>query len=333
MRLGVDHDRCAHDWRVPLESLNNPQRQLHTQSVTVVIPTLNRPELCRVAVGSVLDQVGVECLVLISENASDDVYVQAYCDLFGSLPDRVRVLRHAQRMAVEQHLPYLLGLVETKYVVLLADDDRLTPSFIARALQVAEASAAGSVFGSYCLDNLANGTTSIRDIDHSASSSLLQVMRFITRRDDGFIYGLHRTEVLRSSMAYFKPFQIFGRRALMNVAFAPLMACLLAAPYRHLAGEPVLRYQVDSVKSEPYLGEHRARKLLELISCEVILVGRFLRIASVGGGPKAVLLVAPLATGMACWHCVKYLALAARRVMLMALSLGRRAMPSGGGSR
>lgn len=293
--------------------------------VTVLIPTLNRPALCERAIRSVLEQLGVEPQVLISENGSDASFGSAYDELFGALPRSVRVLRHPKRMPVEQHIPLLIGLVETTYVVLLADDDQLTPTFVARALDAVQASPAGAVFGRYCLDHQSAGTSPTRDIDYTAESGVRRALKFIVKRDDGFIYGMHRTQILKASMTHFKPFQIFRQPTLMNIAYAPLVASLCAAPYLHLRGEPVLRYMVDSVKTESYLGEGRLRKLIELIGCEWVLVGRYMCIASVHGGRGAAWVIGPVAATMACWHSGRYLMLALRRLALIALASARRA--------
>src|SRR5665213_217819 len=120
-----------------------------SDSVTVVIPTLNRPGPAGFAIRSVLDQVGFKAAVTISENCSDPQFSAAYAELFASLPAHVRIVRQARRLAVEDHFPKLLELVETPYIVLLADDDLLAPTFLMRALPLARATKSASVFGPY----------------------------------------------------------------------------------------------------------------------------------------------------------------------------------------
>lgn len=281
--------------------------------VTVVIPTLNRPALCAAAIRSVVEQHGVVCRILVSENCSEPQHAEPYAQLFQSLPAQVRVLRRSQRMSVEAHFPLLLDQVDTEYVVLLADDDVLHPSFVARALAHAQTTQAGAVFGPYCSQQQAGAAIQNRDFDYTAKSAFLRALRFLCNRNDAFIYGLFRTEVLRAGMVNFQPLQILGRRTLIRIAYAPLLACLLAAPYGHLPGKAVWINTADSAKSEAYLARNRARKLVELVLGEWILAARFIRIVRRARGVGMALALAPVVATMAAWHCVAFILLALRR--------------------
>ena len=271
--------------------------------VTVVIPTLNRPQTCAAALHSALEQVDVECEVVLSDNASDTLHAQAYDALFASLPPRVRVIRRNQRLNLEDHFPFLLTQVSTPWVVLLADDDTLSPSFVARALALADQSGAGLVFGPYASVEIATGTSRIRSFDYSHPARIVRAWRFVCRRDDAFIYGLMRTDVLRMALAEFRPLRILGQRTLTRIAYAPLLAGLLAAPYAHLAGEPVWVRSEDSVKNESYLGDNNVRKLVMLLLGEPVLAARFVRVAWRLGGAGLALALLPVAGVMALVHC------------------------------
>jgi len=287
------------------------------QRVTVVVPTLNRPQSCAAALRSALDQ-GAACAVVVSENASDAAHAAAYDALFASLPARVRVLRHSQRLSLEDHFPWLLTQVSTPWVVLLADDDTLAPDFVDRAMALADRSGAGLVFGPYASVDASAGTARTRSFDYSGASRVVRAWRFLCRRDDAFIYGLIRTDVLRAALAEFKPLRILGQRTLTRIAYAPLLQALLEVRYAHLAGEPVWVRQEDSVKNESYLGENNVRKLLLLLLGEPVLAARFIRVAWQSGGAPLALALLPAAAVMAVLHCVGFVGQGAGRLLRIA---------------
>ena len=282
-------------------------------SVTVVIPTLNRPDTARAAIRSALDQVGVQARLLVSDNSSEARFDAAYAELFASLPAQARALRQPERLAVEDHFPRLLALVDTRYVVLLADDDTLAPWFLGRALALAAERQAGSVFGPYRADRQRTGRSQTHDFDYTHRSVTLRALHFLCRRNDAFIYGLFRTELLREAMKEFRPLRVLGRKTLIRIAYAPLFSCLLAAPYAHVAGEAVWINAADSVKSQAYLGDNKVRKLVELVLGEWVLAARFLRVARSRGGLGFGLVLAPVIAAMAAFHCLAFTLMAAKR--------------------
>jgi hypothetical protein len=283
-------------------------------TVTVAIPTMNRPQLCALAVRSALAQQGVACRVLISENRSDLLHAEAYQSLFASLPGQVRVIRQSKRLSIEDHFRFLLAQVDTDYVNLLADDDAMTPSFLVRALDAAGRSGAGVVFGPYRLDYSSSGERVLRNHDYTDRSRLCRAARFLCSRDDAFIYGLFRTDLLQQGMAEFQPLRVLGRRTLLRIAYAPLFACLLAAPYAHLPGEVVWINTPDSAKNEAYLGEHKGRKWVELVLGEWLLAARFLRLAWQAGGAGLASCLAPVIALAGVKYCLSFTWLALQRL-------------------
>lgn len=292
--------------------------------VTVVIPTLNRPQTAREAIRSALDQVGVQARLLISDNCSEARFDAAYAELFASLPAQARVLRQPERLAVEDHFPRLLALVDTRYVVLLADDDTLAPWFLARAIALAAERQAGSVFGPYRADRQRTGRSQTHDFDYTHRSTMLRAVHFLCRRNDAFIYGLFRTELLREAMKEFRPLRVLGRQTLIRIAYTPLFACLLAAPYAHVAGEPVWINAADSVKSQAYLGDNKVRKLVELVLGEWVLAARFLRVARSRGGLGFAFALAPVIAAMAAFHCLAFSLMALRRLFAAVTARSQR---------
>ena len=207
---------------------------------------------------------------------------------------------------------------------MLADDDVLAPTFVVRALRLAQQSGAGAVFGPYLLEYKASGRHKVCDHDYTHRFRFLRASRFLLSRDDAFIYGLFRTDVLQPAMAEFQPLRIFGRRTLIRIAYAPLFACLLAAPYAHLAGEPVWINTADSTKSEAYLGANNVMKLVELVLGEWVLAWRFLRLARRAGGLSLAFGLAPVAVLAGLGYCAGFGLQAVRRLVGVVRLRGRR---------
>ncbi len=292
--------------------------------VTIAIPTLNRPESFERALRSALAQAGEAVRIVVSENASAPEFAARYAALFATLPASVRVVRHVHRVPVEQHLPLLIGLVDTRFVVLLADDDVLAPDFVTRALALATVHGHVAVFGPYRHDWQATGASKIRSFDYTQPITFVRMLRFISRRNDSFIYGLHATPVLARGLREFQPLVVLGRRTLTRIAYAPLFTCLLAGSYGHLHGAPVWVGAVDSDKTESYLGASNVRKLVVLVLGEAVLAARFIRIAARDKGVAFALALAPFVAVMAVVEALGFVALAARRVAAFAVAGAQR---------
>ena len=107
-------------------------------SVTVVIPCFNYGHYLPLAVGSVLEQPGVDVEVIIIDDASTDGSADVARDL-AARDERTRTIAHS---ANRGHIAtYNEGLEQATgdYVVLLSADDALTPGALGRATALMEA--------------------------------------------------------------------------------------------------------------------------------------------------------------------------------------------------
>jgi glycosyltransferase involved in cell wall biosynthesis len=100
-------------------------------SVTVVVPTKDRPDLLRLTVASVLAQQDVEArLVVVDDGGSDDS-----AEALARLGPRVTVLRHERSRGVASARNAGLKAVETEWVAFLDDDDLWGPAKLRNQLQ------------------------------------------------------------------------------------------------------------------------------------------------------------------------------------------------------
>jgi len=107
-------------------------------TVSVAIPTYNRAEKLRRAVGSALAQTHEELEVVVSDNASTD----GTAELLGELAvadERVRAVRQPVNRGMVANLQAVARLAEGEHVMLLSDDDWLAPRCVEETLQALRA--------------------------------------------------------------------------------------------------------------------------------------------------------------------------------------------------
>lgn len=102
-------------------------------SVTVVIPTKDRPELLARAVDSVLAQTHASLeLIIVDDGSAQPVRISKD-------DDRIRVLRHERSRGPSAARNTGLARARGGWISFLDDDDRLDPSFLERSLAAMEA--------------------------------------------------------------------------------------------------------------------------------------------------------------------------------------------------
>ena len=112
------------------------------RSVTVVIPTRNRPALLRAAVDGARSQQGVDVEVIAVDDASDDA--AAVRDV--AAQTGIALIRHDRRRGVAEARNAGLAAARTPWIALLDDDDRWAPRKLAEQLAAVERTGARWVF-------------------------------------------------------------------------------------------------------------------------------------------------------------------------------------------
>ncbi|UUY02951.1 glycosyltransferase family 2 protein [Svornostia abyssi] len=104
------------------------------RSVTVVIPTRNRPALLRAAAHAAREQHGVDVEVIAVDDASDDA--DAIRDTAESAG--IELIRFDRRRGVAEARNAGIAAARTPWIALLDDDDRWAPRKLAEQLAAAE---------------------------------------------------------------------------------------------------------------------------------------------------------------------------------------------------
>ncbi|MCR2764203.1 glycosyltransferase family 2 protein [Microbacterium sp. zg.B48] len=115
-----------------------PMPMRRRPTVTVVIPHFNYGQYLPTAVGSALDQRGLDVEVIIVDDRSTDGSTEA-ARRIASADERVTLVEHEQNMRHIRTYNDGLSRASGDYVVLLSADDALTPNSLTRSVALMEA--------------------------------------------------------------------------------------------------------------------------------------------------------------------------------------------------
>jgi len=103
--------------------------------LSILLPSRNRLDLLKLALASVIAEGKTHLEVVISDNASD----QDYGGYLARVKFPIRYIRHDQPLSVTENWNRALEAAEGRYVVMLGDDDALSPGFVRRILDAVDA--------------------------------------------------------------------------------------------------------------------------------------------------------------------------------------------------
>ena len=113
-------------------------------SVSVLIPTIGRPEFIVDTVRSVLRQSFTDLEVLISDNAPA-VPTRELLAAAGIHDERIRIVERRSRVPFSEHMNLCLADASGEFFMILSDDDQIAPDYIGQAMQVVRAQPAVTV--------------------------------------------------------------------------------------------------------------------------------------------------------------------------------------------
>ena len=124
--------------------------------ITVFICTYNRAELLKESIRSVLNQTYSDIKIVVLDNASED----NTSEVVASFTDpRLSYVRHKE---IIQNFNYALDHVDTEYLVIFHDDDRMFPWMIEEELKAMEANPDAGLVASSALHVLDNNKKPVR---------------------------------------------------------------------------------------------------------------------------------------------------------------------------
>ena len=165
--------------------------------VSIGIPTFNRVGTLRQTIESALAQDYGNLEVLISDNASSD-NTQALCAEFCMRDGRIRYFRQAINRGAFAYFVGVLGRASGDYFMWLADDDRLSESYVTRCVETLQTRNDVALVCGIALYQNADATSFIgAKVDLQQESIEKRVLSFYGKvNDNGTFYGLARRRML-----------------------------------------------------------------------------------------------------------------------------------------
>jgi len=137
--------------------------------VTVGIPTYNRPENLREALGRITRQTYSDLQIIISDNCSEDeAAVRRVVEEFSKSDARIHFVRQEKNLGAIRNLKFLLDQAASEYFLWAADDDQLEPTYIEKLVTALDADSTCSlaISGYDVLDTLTTPSIYVSYIGH-----------------------------------------------------------------------------------------------------------------------------------------------------------------------
>lgn len=169
--------------------------------VTIGIPTYNRAESLRRALDSALSQSEQDIEVIVSDDGSTDLTPRVVQEI-AARDARVRYLRHSANRGLTANFNTVLQLAKGRYVMVLADDDRLDDDYVARCRRALDRDdRLVLVSGGAVYHEPGGGTFAGRDINLLDADPARRVRRyFASVTDNVCIYGLIRRSMIEAAL-------------------------------------------------------------------------------------------------------------------------------------
>lgn len=104
-------------------------------SLTVVIPTYNRPYFARRAIDSVLGQRGFSGRIVLVNDGSDSKYDHEYLTIVKSFAERIDYVKNCDSKGVSTARNTGVRLATTEWILFLDDDDEIQGQYLSELLE------------------------------------------------------------------------------------------------------------------------------------------------------------------------------------------------------
>lgn len=200
--------------------------------VTIGLPTYRRAHLIRRALASIASQIYRDFVLIISDNAGLDPKTMAAVREFSADLPGVVLVAQKENIGAINNLKFLLAAAETEYFMWLADDDEISPDYLAELVSLLDADF-DTVTAMGQWKHMTSPTEgAIRSqIRPEATHRMHRLFHFVAgNADDSAFYGVHRTDCLRQSRVpnYLPP----NRGVLTNFCYLLLFDMLWLGRFR-----------------------------------------------------------------------------------------------------
>ncbi|SFT66562.1 Glycosyltransferase involved in cell wall bisynthesis [Lishizhenia tianjinensis] len=164
--------------------------------VTIGMPVFNDIEFIEESIESLLNQSYENFKLILSDDGSTDGSSDI-CLKYAEIDDRIEYIRQPKNLGISRNMEFLARESDTEYFMWAGDDDIWHKEFLEKCVSLLELNKDAVVaFSKY--DTITEAKKKLRTISkpaYSNASSFVRLKEFIRDADDGFGYGLLRTEV------------------------------------------------------------------------------------------------------------------------------------------
>jgi glycosyltransferase involved in cell wall biosynthesis len=167
-------------------------------TISIGMPVFNDKQFLRKAIDSLLGQSFTAIKLIISDDCSSDGSAEI-CRSYAAADPRVTYIRQDKNIGISRNMEFLLDQARGEYFMWAANDDVWDRDFIGTLLEgFRQNPAAVSSFCPYVYINEKDESISTaRFFDFSGASACERIRKLVRLNDDGFGYGLFRTEFIR----------------------------------------------------------------------------------------------------------------------------------------
>jgi glycosyltransferase involved in cell wall biosynthesis len=242
--------------------------------LTIGMPVYNDLDFIEKSIVSILDQEYQGFKLIISDDSSSDGSEEV-CRRFAAKDSRITYIRQPKNLGISKNMEYLLSKADTKYFMWSADDDLWDKLFISKLISALESSEdAISAFCDYFQINEIDQKWGLPlRFDYAERTAFRRLLKFIRDADDGFGYGIFKTEQIRR--VRFPIWYWPNKKTAYNNIFPSLCFYLAKGNYIHL-NEPLFykRVKTENHVNHTFSGEGNAiRETLAYIlrRCNLVL--------------------------------------------------------------
>ncbi len=175
-------------------NINSP-----TIILTIGMPVFNDIGFIEESLNSILNQNETSFLLIISDDGSTDGS-EKICRMYAEKDSRIQYIRQPKNLGISRNMQFLLNQAHTPYFMWAADDDLWHPDFTKELVSLLEQNkSAVSAFCSYKqIDE--NGNDHFHGPivkNYQNLNTIKRLKNFIRSADDGFGYGIFKTEAIR----------------------------------------------------------------------------------------------------------------------------------------
>lgn len=212
--------------------------------ITIGMPVFNDIDFIEESINSIINQDYQNFTLIISDDGSTDG-CEDICRKIASSDERVIYFRQPVNLGISKNMEFLLSQSQTKYFMWAADDDLWSTNYISKLIPFLETSkeAVCAFCDYYHIDENGDKISNRFSYDYSGKTSFSRLNYFIRNSDDGFGYGIFKTEMIRD--VKFPIWKWPNKKSAYNNIFPSLCFYLARGQYLHIS-EPLFFKRVKT---------------------------------------------------------------------------------------